>query len=216
MDAAQRGQNDINSQLPRDFESNRAATAHATRTASVQQNNSTSASNSSLSVKPRCFFVRRCAHQNIHAILDHNSTYNFKYRHTSSKFILSCSIQQYSSEQIGTPDHDAPPFQLATAPGFQVNKHPEGEPCTCMVYHITAPTHHTPGSGVHTHDQRSAQRPAPAVLARVGLVGLEGVLEHVVGARHRLLAGALPRLAFKFFFRGGDRGDRKQTKKKKT
>ena len=72
--------------------------------------------------------------------------------------------------------------------------------------HDSAATHHAPGSRVHAHDECSAQRPAPAVFARVGLVGLEGVLEHVVGARDRLLAGSLPHLAllvFVFVLAGG-------------
>ena len=35
--------------------------------------------------------------------------------------MLAFTVQQYSSEYIGTPDDDGPPFQLATPPGFQVN-----------------------------------------------------------------------------------------------
>ena len=115
--------------LPGDFKSNRAATVHATGTAAVQQqHNSTSASKLwSTAVLSVSVYVCACsAHQNMHAMMATFPRTVFKIKPTSSNFILSYSRRQHSSAYIGRADDDAPPFRLATPPGFQANHIPKG------------------------------------------------------------------------------------------
>ena len=98
--------------------------------------------------------VRWCSyvcsiHQEINTIIITLSRTIKKIKHMSSNLILSYSIQQYS-EHIGTLGDDAPPFQLATPSGFQVNPILKGDlvlVCICIVKHFCCTSTRFSGHG---------------------------------------------------------------------
>lgn len=142
LDVAQGAGRRYECAFPPGFKSSRAATVHTTPAAAVQQQHS---STSALHVDPcdshgafLCSYIFMCvqclrAQPHVHII----STHNFKSKHTSSSLILShISTQLQYSGWKGTRDYDdAPPFQLVTPLGFQVNFIPKGNLVTYVRWH---------------------------------------------------------------------------------
>ena len=137
MDAAQ-GARRYKPTLPRDFKSNRAATVHATVQPQRSSRSTTAPALQTLAFRDshgalNFVFVRVCSvSQGDACNHDHISTYNSKVKPTSLNLILLYLVQYkplVGVNRDSNPHSDAPPFQLATTPGFQVKPRPEGGAC---------------------------------------------------------------------------------------